>query len=132
MKENGKGVLMGYLGIQKTFETLHEHIYWSHMKRDVYKFCQQCIIWKKGNKKVMPHGLYTLLLVPDYPWIDISIDFVLGLLRTKNGKDFIFVVVHKFSKMTHFIPCKKVNDACHTTNYFSGKLFDFMDYFGAL
>jgi translation initiation factor IF-1 len=88
------------------------------MKIDVQKFCERCIVCKKAKSKVMPHGLYTPLPVPEFPWIDISMDFVLGLPRTKKGKDSIFVVVDRFSKMAHFIPCKKVDDACHVADLF--------------
>ena len=41
--------------------------------------------------------------MPSFPWEDVSLDFILGLPKTKKRHDSILVVVDRFCKMTHFI-----------------------------
>jgi hypothetical protein len=45
-------------------------------------------------------------------------DFVLGLPRSKKGRDFIFMVVDRFSKISQFIKCHNTNDVFHITYLF--------------
>ena len=88
------------------------------MKRDVERAYARYITYRQAKSRVLKHGLYTPLPILSAPWVDISMDFVLGLPRSRKGRDPIFVVVDRFSKMAHFISCHKTNDATHITDLF--------------
>nr|KYP50633.1 Transposon Ty3-I Gag-Pol polyprotein [Cajanus cajan] len=118
VKEIHEGGLIGHFGIEKTLSLLREKFFWPHMKRDVQRFCNSCIACLQAKSTTKPHGLYTPLPISSSPWVDISMDFILGLPRTQRGKDSIFVVVDRFSKMAHFIPCHKVDDASNIAKLF--------------
>ncbi|KAK1695348.1 hypothetical protein QYE76_012045 [Lolium multiflorum] len=118
LQEAHGGGLMGHFGVKKTEDVLAAHFFWPRMRRDVERFVARCTTCQKAKSRLNPHGLYMPLPVPSVPWEDISMDFILGLPRTQKGRDSIFVVVDRFSKMAHFIPCHKTDDATHVADLF--------------
>jgi hypothetical protein len=78
----------------------------------------RCMSCNKDKSRLNSHGLYMPLPIPGVPWEDISMNFVLQLPRIKRGRDSIFVVFDHFSKMAHFIPCHKSDNASHVTDLF--------------
>ena len=109
---------MGHFGRDKTLAMLTTNYFWPHMYRDVNRLVRRCSTCLKAKSTLNSHGLYMPLPIPYRPWSDIAMDFVLGLPRTKTNKDSIFVVVDRFSKMVHFIPCNNTDDASHVATLF--------------
>jgi hypothetical protein len=48
------------------------------------RYVSRCTTCNKAKSQLNPHGLYTPLPIPSVLWVDISMDFVLELPRTKR------------------------------------------------
>jgi hypothetical protein len=118
LKEKHSGGLVGHFGHDKKFSKLNESYFWPKMQTDVKKFVDRCRIYQHSKGRKQNAGFYQSLPIPEGLWGEISMDFVLGLPRMQRGHDLIFVVIDKFSKMAHFIPCQKTSDETHITDLF--------------
>ena len=109
---------MGHLELLKLYRfctSIFIGLIWKEI--DLQRIYDRFITCRQANSSVMPHGLYTPLPVPKKPWVDISMDFILDLPRSRKGRDSIFVV-DRFSKMTHFITYHKIDDATNIADLF--------------
>jgi Integrase core domain len=88
------------------------------MMKDVNHYILRCRTCHLAKTKSQNSGLYTPLPVPNAQWEDVSMDFVMGLPRTQRSKDSIMVVVDRFSKMAHFVPCTKTMDATNIADLY--------------
>jgi hypothetical protein len=51
------------------------------------------------------------LEILEWKWENIAMDIVVGLPRSPCGKDAIWVVINRLTKVAHFIPMKQTSSA---------------------
>jgi hypothetical protein len=96
-----------HLGSTKMYQDLKEKYWWYGLKRDVathVALCDMCQRVKAERQR--PARLLQPLKVPEWKWEEISMDFIVGLPRTQDGYDSIWVIVDRLTKVAHFIPVK--------------------------
>ncbi|KAJ0017607.1 hypothetical protein Pint_10283 [Pistacia integerrima] len=94
-------------GSTKMYRTLREHYWWSGMKREIAEFVSRCLICQQVKAEHQrPEGPLQPLPIPEWKWEHITMDFVIGLPRTRNGHDNIWVIVDRLTKSAHFLPIK--------------------------
>ena len=112
------GTLGGHFGEAKTLALVKANFFWPKLEKDITRFVKKCVVCMVAKTHGNNAGLYTPLPIPNMPWEEVSLDFVLGLPRTQRNKDSILVVVDRFSNMAHFVPCNKSNDASHVVDLY--------------
>nr|GEV29701.1 hypothetical protein [Tanacetum cinerariifolium] len=75
--------------------------FWPIMRKEMDLYVNRCRICQASKGTTTNVGLYMPLPVPVQPWVDISIDFMLGLPRTQKGNDSIIVVVDCFLRCAY-------------------------------
>lgn len=90
------------------------------MIREYVRSCDTCARSKNARHK--PFGMLLPLPLPHRPWTAISMDFIVKLPRSRSF-DSVLVVVDRFTKMAHFIPCKESCTSAELANLVFAHVF---------
>ena len=99
--------IAGHPGRWKTMELVTRNYWWPNMARFIATYIQGCD--KCNRSKTFPNAPAGKLMpnpIPKEPWTDISVDLIVKL-PFSQGHDSILVVVDRYSKMIHLVPCSE-------------------------
>ena len=107
LKESHHSRLAVHPGGTKMYHDIARQFWWPGMKKDVAEFVSRCLTCQqvKAEHK-RPGGLLRPLPVPEWKWERITMDFVVGLPRSRRGSDAIWVIVDRLTKSAHFLPIR--------------------------
>jgi len=75
--------LEGHFGKYKTLALIEDKYYWTKMEIDITKYVARCRIFQMAKGHSQNTWLYMPLPMPTDPWINLSMEFVLGLRNTQ-------------------------------------------------
>ncbi|KAG8474920.1 hypothetical protein CXB51_031559 [Gossypium anomalum] len=92
-------------GSMKMYNDLKRQFWWPGMKRDISDFVSKCLVCQQVKAEhQVPSVLLQPIMIPEWKWDRVTMDFVSGLPLSSSKKDAIWVLVDRLTKSAHFIP----------------------------
>lgn len=89
------------MGVCKTLAHLKDNFTWITIRKDTRKFIASCLDCQQTKYETQkPVRLLCPFPVPNRPWEDLSMDFIVGL-PIYRGHTSILIVIDRFSKGLH-------------------------------
>ena len=105
MEEAHSSAYAMHPGSTKMYHTLREHYWWKGMKKEIADFVSRCLTCQQVKAEHQkPTGKIQPLPIPVWKWDKITMDFVIGLSRTRRQHDAIWVIVDRLTKSADFLP----------------------------
>ena len=90
-------------GSTKMYQDLKNY-WWPNMKIKITDWVSKCLTCQKvkaGNHR--PSGLLQPLEIQEWKWEHITMDFIVGLPKTRANHDAIWVIIEWWTISTHFL-----------------------------
>ena len=70
--------------------------WWPRFKRNIVEFIAQCLVCQQVKAEHQrPRGKLKLLCILEWKWDNITMNFVLGLLKSMGCNDAVWVIVDR-------------------------------------
>ena len=88
-------ILAGHLGINKTYQKVLSHFFWTGLEKDFVQYCRSCHICQVVGKpnKTIPSAPLMPIPAFDEPFSRVLIDCVGPLPKTKSGNLYMLTIM---------------------------------------
>jgi len=96
----------GHPGQARTLELISRSFYWPGQRKYIHRYVDHCDTYHRIKPiQHAPFGLLKPLELPHRPWDAISTYYITALPMS-NGKDALWVIIDRLTKMGHFVACQ--------------------------
>lgn len=88
IREIHSGSLSGSFGVAKILQLLCDEYFWPTMRQDTNQFTCKCYTCQTAEGRHITVAMYTPLPTPLRLWINVAMDFITWLYKTKDGYNF--------------------------------------------
>ncbi|GJY68748.1 putative reverse transcriptase domain-containing protein [Tanacetum coccineum] len=108
MHESHKSKYAIHLVFDKMYQDKRKLYWWSNMKVDIATYVHKCLTSVKVKAEHQrPSDLLVQLVIPQWKWDNITMDFVIKLPKLSQGYDTIWVIVFRLTKSALFLPIRE-------------------------
>ena len=113
-------------GINRTEETISQHLYWPKMREQITKYVQACPTCQKNKRKVKKYGWLPPKDAEAEPWDKMCIDLIGPYkIRRKGKEDLICRCVTMIDPATGWFEIHEYDDKRSITIYKANSLISF-------
>ena len=88
----------------KMYQDMKQYYWWRGMKKDIYEYVSKCLTCHQVKAEhQVPSDLLNPLLIPQWKWDNITMDFVSCFSLTQRKHDAVWVIVDRLTKFAHFL-----------------------------
>jgi hypothetical protein len=101
--------------IRRTCKYLHKWYYWSQAKQSIKRYIRNCHICKRSKTSKDKYSeLLNSLSISNRSWMNIIMNFVIELSKSKEEFNVILMIVNRLTKMHHYVSCMTAEEDTST------------------
>nr|GEX84500.1 reverse transcriptase domain-containing protein [Tanacetum cinerariifolium] len=108
MHESHKSKYSINIDSKKMYQDMKKLYWWPNMKANIATYVSKCLTCARVKAEHQrPSGLLVQPVIPEWKWVNITMDFITKLPKSSQGFDTLWVIVDRLTKSAHFLSIRE-------------------------